>query len=242
MGRMIVIFCSLIAAAVFTLYSFWLPIKGKSTIEMINRLPLLISPSSYVYIFWFFLFIVLFIWAINYSKNRKSETFISTVQTVLFLLVMLFQIISIHLWNNEKLLYSSISIALQLLFLFALYLTYPMKGDFLKKRTPIAIYFGWTTFIFIINVCSLLLYHEWQGFGLSNALWVVIILTFATLVALHLRYHHYDIAYPLVFVWCFIGIAIANGFDELLVTTSSLFLSGVLIAGILFMKKNPARQ
>lgn len=242
MGRMIVVFGSLLVSAIFTLYSFWLPIQGKSTIEIINRLPLLIAPASYVYIFWFFLFIVLFLWAINYSKNRKSETFISPIQTILFFLIMLFQVVSIYLWNHEVLFYSSISIALQLLLLFALYLTFPMDGENLKKRIPIAIYFGWITFIFIINVCYLLLYHEWQGFGLSNALWVVIILTFATLVALHLRYHHYDIAYPLVFVWCFIGIAISNGFDELLVTTSSLFLSGVLIVGILFMKKNPARN
>ncbi|MFC5558839.1 hypothetical protein ACFPN4_06895 [Ureibacillus thermophilus] len=242
MGRMIVVFGSLIVSAIFTLYSFWLPIKGKPTIEMINRLPLLISPASYVYIFWFFLFIVLFLWAINYSKNLKSITFISPIQTILFFSIMVFQILSIYLWNNGALLHSSISILLQLLLLFALYLTYPMEGEYLKKRIPIAIYFGWTTFIFMINVCYLLLYHEWHGFGLSNALWVVIILTFATLVALHLRYHHFDIAYPLVFVWCFIGIAISNGFDELLVTTSSLFLSGVLIVGILFMKKNPARS
>lgn len=242
MGRMIVLFGSLIAAAIFTLCPFWMPVYGKSTIETINRLPLLISPASYVYIFWFFLFIVLFFWAINYSKNRNSETFITSAQTFLFLLVMLFQILSIYLWNHGVLLYSFLSIALQLLMLFALYLTYPMQGEYLKNRTPIAIYFGWTTFIFIIHGYYLLVYNEWNGFGLSNALWTVIILTFATLVALHLRYHHYDIAYPLVFVWCFIGIAMSNGFEELLVTTSSLFLSGVLIVGILFMKKNPARQ
>ena len=40
----------------------------------------------------------------------------------------------------------------------------------------------------------------------------------------------------------FLGIAIANGFNELLVTTASLFLSGVLIVGVLFMRKNPERH
>ncbi|TQE91198.1 hypothetical protein [Ureibacillus terrenus] len=242
MGRIIVIIGSLIVTTIFTLYTFWLPnIGDKSTIEIINRLPLLISPASYVYIFWFFLFIVLFIWAFSYSKNRKSESFVSPLQTILFFIAMLLQILSIYLWNKEMLFYSLICIGLQLFALFALYLTYPMQGDYLKKRMPIAIYFGWTTFIFIINACYLLVYNEWNRFGLSDALWAVIILTFATLVALHLRYHHHDIAYPLVFVWCFIGIAIANGFDELLVTTSALFLSGVLIVGVLFMKKNPVR-
>lgn len=85
MGRIIVIIGSLIVTTIFTLYTFWLPnIGDKSTIEIINRLPLLISPASYVYIFWFFLFIVLFIWAFSYSKNRKSESFVSPLQTILF--------------------------------------------------------------------------------------------------------------------------------------------------------------
>lgn len=242
MGRIIILICILTITALYTIFSFWLPIQGKSTIDIINRLPLLIAPATYVYIFWFFLFILLFVWAISDLKNRSSKTYITPIQTAIFVLVMVFQVLSTYFWNNEEFIISLILIGLQLFSLFSLYLTYPMQGEFLKKRIPIAIYFSWTTFIFIVHACYILLYNEWHGFGLSNALWVVIILTFATLVALHLRYHHYDIVYPLVFVWCFLGIAISNGFDELLVTTSSLFLSGVMVVGILFMKKNPVRS
>lgn len=242
MVRLFFIFCSLIFTSLFTLLTFWLPIQGQSTIDVINRLPLLIAPATYVYIIWLIVFILLFVWAISLFKNRRSLTFITPIQTIIFVLVMIFQATSIYFWNIEELIYSLWLIGLQLVFLFALYLTYPMDREHLKVRMPIAIYFSWTTFLFIINVCYLLMYNEWRGFGLSNALWVVIILTFLTAVALHLRYHHYDIAYPAVFVWCFVGIAISNGFYELLVTTSSLFLSGVLLVGILFMKKNPVRS
>lgn len=242
MGRLIILFVSLVVTALYTIFSFWLPIQGKSTIDIINRLPLLIAPATYVYFFWFILFILLFVWAISYVKNRSSKPLITPVQTSIFVLVMFFQVLSIYFWKKEEILISLILIGLQLISLFALYLTYPMQGEHLKTRIPIAVYFSWTTFLFIINACYILLYNEWHGFGLSNALWAVIILTIATLVALHLRYHHYDIAYPLVFVWCFLGIAISNGFNELLVTTSSLFLSGVIIVGILFMKKNPVRS
>lgn len=242
MVRLIFLFCSLILTSLFTLLTFWLPIQGQSTIDVINRLPLLIAPTTFVYIIWFFVFILLFVWAISHFKNRKSSTFITPIQTILFVLVMIFQVASIYYWNHEELVYSLWLVGLQLVSLFVLYLTYPLKNEFIKVRIPIAIYFSWTTFLFTINISSLLMYNEWRGFGLSNALWVVIILTFLTAVALHLRYHHYDIAYPAVFVWCFVGIAISNGFYELLVTTSSLFLSGVLVAGMIFMKKNPVRS
>ena len=95
MGRMIVIFCSLIAVIVYTLYSFWLPIEGKSTIEIINRLPILIAPATYVYIFWFFFLFFYLFGQLIIQKIVTSETFISPIQTILFLLVMIFQITSI---------------------------------------------------------------------------------------------------------------------------------------------------
>jgi hypothetical protein len=42
----------------------------------------------------------------------------------------------------------------------------------------------------------------------------------------------------LVFIWAFVGIAVRNGFEELLVSTAALFLSAVMLAGIIFMKKS----
>lgn len=79
--------------------------------------------------------------------------------------------------------------------------------------------------------------YQWSGFGISNALWAVIVMTVGTAIALHLRYHHFDVAYPIVFVWCYIGIAVQNGFDELLVTTAALFLAGVMIVGVFLIKR-----
>ena len=73
--------------------------------------------------------------------------------------------------------------------------------------------------------------------GLSDPLWAVIMLTFGTAVALHLRFHYDDILFPIIYIWAFIGIAFKNGFEELLVTTAALFLSGVLVVGIIFIKK-----
>ena len=92
------------------------------------------------------------------------------------------------------------------------------------------------------NTSFTLTAYEWNGFGLSNPLWAVILLTIGTGIALYIRYHHFDIAYPSVFIWAYLGIALHNGFDELLVTTAALFLCGVLLVGILFIKKNPVYQ
>lgn len=241
MSRLIIIFSSLIVAIIFTINAFWLQLNGQSTLEILNRLPVLITPAIFVFYIWFIIFILLILWGVNYIKLRESKNFISPIQTILFFLVVIFQITSLLSFHKEQFNSSLILNGLQLLLLFALYLTYPLKKEFLKLRFPIAVYFSWTTFLFILNICYILVYTEWQGFGISNALWAVIIMTIGTAIALHLRYHHFDIAYPLVFIWSYIGIAFANGFDELLVTTAAFFLSGVMIVGVLFMKKNPSR-
>ena len=79
---------------------------------------------------------------------------------------------------------------------------------------------------------------QWSGLGLSFSLWTVIFLTFGTATVMHLKYHYHDKFPAIIFTWSYLGIAVANGFNELLVTTAALFLSGVMIASIYLLKKN----
>ncbi|MEL3962419.1 hypothetical protein [Lysinibacillus endophyticus] len=241
MTRLFIILFSLTITMYFTLQAYLLKFNGKSTIDIINRLPLLFAPANYVYYLWLIVFIFLFLWANKYWSLRNTEKSITNLQTIFISCVMLLQIINLICWHYEYFLQSLILFFIQLLLMFALYLTYPLKNEMLRIRIPVAIYFGWSTYLFILQFCYILVYYGWEGFGLSNALWAVIVMTVGTAIALHLRYHYYDIIFPIIFIWCYIGIVIANGFDELLVSTAALFLSGVMIAGIFFMKKNPAR-
>ncbi|MFY3790945.1 tryptophan-rich sensory protein [Ureibacillus sp. MALMAid1270] len=239
MVRLMSILLSIIVAAVITLNAFLLKLNGYTTIEIINRLPVLFAPSDYVFLIWIFVYVFLFIWVFNYFKLRKDNQTVTNLQTILFVLTMLFQVTSILSWNYEQFILSLCLLGLQLVTLFILYLTYPLKTKSIQLRYPIAVYLGWTIFLFIFCICYVLVHIQWHGFGLSNALWCVFAMTIGAAIVLHLRYHHHDIASPIVFIWCYIGIAISNGFDELLVATAAIFLSGVMIVGILFMKKNP---
>jgi hypothetical protein len=107
------------------------------------------------------------------------------------------------------------------------------------ERLPVSVNMGWISVATITNVAYILTYFNWGGWGLSDQLWTVIMLTVGTALALHVRFHHSDIPFALVFVWAFIGIAVKHGTSELLVTTASLFLSGVIVTGVLLIKKRP---
>lgn len=240
MGRTILLFISVILVTFFIINAFWLQLNGYRTIDLIDRYPILFSPANFVYYIWFFIFIILFIWIINYFRLYKSGiSSISKLKTILFLLIAILQILSIWCWNSEQPILTIGFLFLQVISLFLLYLTYPLKTQQLKIRMPIAIYFSWTTYLFLLSICYYIVDIGWQGLGLSRPLWAVIIMTFGTAIALHFRYHYYDIAYPIIFIWCYIGIAVSNGMDQLLVTTAALFLIVVMITAIIFMKKNP---
>lgn len=241
MVRLIILSLSIIVGLLFTINAFWLQWNGVSTVEILNRLPVLFAPSNYVFLFWIVLFVFLIIWVLKYFQLHKgNQTPITSVQVFLSVFIVLFQISSIIFWHNEQFIISLILMGLQLILLFLLYLTYPLKKEAIQLRYPIAMYFSWTLFLFILYFCYLLVHIEWNGFGLSKALWAVLLMTLGVAIMMHLRYHHHDIVSPLVFIWCYVGIAISNGFDELLVSTAALFLSGVMIVGIIFIKKNPS--
>ncbi|MEO4055427.1 hypothetical protein [Solibacillus sp. CAU 1738] len=237
MGRILILFSFLLVMSAFTIQTFWRSLSGKSTIELINRLPLLFSPANYVYLCWLLIFASLVVWIVHCYKHRNSNS-VTSLQTTLFAISSIFLISFFIAWHNGQNGIAIFLFVLQLLSLFGLYITYPLTTENIKIRIPIALFLSWSLFFFITFMSYIIVYFNWHGFGLSNALWAVILLTFGTAIALHLRYHHFDIVAPIIFIWGYVGIAIQNGLEELLVTTAALFLCGVLIAGILFVKKN----
>ncbi len=240
MSRIIILCSTLLVMAALIIQTFWRNLRGHSTIELINRLPILLSPASYIYFCWILVFISLVMWIVHYYKHRNTGS-ITTLQSTLFFMTSIFLISFFFAWHNEQYVIAIFLFVLQLLSLFGLYLTYPLTTKTIKIRIPIALFFSWSLFFFTIFMSYIIVYFNWHGFDLSNALWAVILLTIGTAVALHLRYHHFDIVTPIIFIWGYSGIIIKHGFAELLVTTAALFLCGVLIVGILFMKKNRGR-
>ncbi|WP_332646182.1 tryptophan-rich sensory protein [Lysinibacillus sp. 54212] len=237
MGRRILLLISLLTMTAYTLTAIWLGINNATTITIIECLPLLFSPARFVYCFSFFLFASLFIFIWQTHKNRQSIFALSSKQTTLFIGTCFLQSLFFYEWHNEHLIIATISFVVSLISLFGLYITYPLNKESIQFRIPISLWLGWSLFFTLVIVSYMIMYYEWKGFGLSNGLWAVIMLSLGTAIALHLRYHHFDRVTPGIFIWCYVGIAITNGFDELFVTTAALFLCGVLATGIIFIRK-----
>lgn len=212
-------------------------ITDHTSIELLNRLPMLFIPANYVFFVspFIYAFLTLWIFGFAYKKSRKDHAVLN-VRMILFIVSAIFKIIWILLWQYEYFDWSIAALAVLLAILTALYFTYPKYENNFWQRMPISCYFGWTIFAFITNVNYILTLHEWSGWGLSTDLWTVVFLTFATAIALHFLYHYRDLPLNIMFMWAFVGIAVKNGFDALFVSSASLFLTAVIGVGLILIK------
>ncbi|WKA59558.1 tryptophan-rich sensory protein [Planococcus shenhongbingii] len=239
MFRILLMTIAFIAVIIVNALANILPINGQTTGEISNRVPVLFTPAGYVFSIWSLIYILLAIWIIGFWVRLKKGQVPSTKIALFFSLSALFNIIWLFLWHYEFFGSSIIAMIGYLLSLIGLYLQYGNEERSIMERFPISINFGWISIATIANISFVLTYYNWGGWGLSDQLWAVIMLTIATALALHIRFHYSDVPYALVFIWAFVGIAVKHGTDELLLTTASLFLCGVILTGILLIKKRP---
>jgi hypothetical protein len=87
-------------------------------------------------------------------------------------------------------------------------------------HVPFSIYLGWITVATIANVTSLLDWLNWGSWGISAEAWTVIMLIAATAIASAVGLTRGDVAYMLVIVWAFAGIAIKHNSTPTVATTA----------------------
>ncbi len=242
MGRFAIMVIALISVITVNALANILPLNNQTTGEISNRLPVLFTPAGYVFSIWSVIYVLLIVWLVGMWKKRQQDDVNYTKRSTLFIISCVLNIAWIYLWHYEKFLFTVVVMIGLLITLVLLYRTFPDSDNSIQSRLPISVYLGWISVATIANISYVLTYYEWNGWGLSDPLWAVIMMTIGTALALHIRYHHFDIAYVFVFIWAFIGIAVRNGLEELLVSTAALFLSAVMVAGIIFMKKSKSHS
>ncbi|WP_342514463.1 tryptophan-rich sensory protein [Sporosarcina sp. FSL K6-1522] len=229
MLRIMMMGLSLIAIGIVNVTTNTTPLNGQIIGSATNKLPVLFMPAGYVFIIWVIIYLLLIIWLYGFRQyHYNSPSSLQNRRTSLFVLSCLLTLAWILCWQYSFYSWTIITILALLLTLLILYFTYPKTDNQLFGRLPIGIFLGWVFILTITNVSYILTLHEWSGWGLSDPLWTVAYLTFATAVSLHFIYHHRDIALNSVFMWAFIGIAIHNGVNELFVSAAALFLTAVI--------------
>ena len=201
-----------------------LPINGKTAGELSDQYPNLFVPVGLTFSIWGVIYILLAIFVIYglivvTRKETKKSSFIGNIG-ILFFISCLANIGWIFAWHYEVVPLSLVLMLILLATLITIYLKLKIgKSD--SPRTekylvhlPFSVYLGWITIATIANVTALLVYLNWNAFGLGEPFWAVAVIIVGIGITLGVLLTRNDIFYCLVVDWALLGILLKRLADS----------------------------
>jgi len=218
-----------------------LPLGGKTTAELSDAYPNLFVPAGYVFSIWGVIYLLLLAFTVyQASPARRGEGFLSKIG-YLFALSCALNISWIFLWHYEYVIPSLLPMFALLISLILIYTRLdigrgsPSRGERLWVHLPFSVYLGWITVAPIANVVAALVSINWDGFGLSEVAWTVIMVAIAVVLTVVNTFTRGDVGYALVIVWALGGIAVKQMAIQAIVTAAGLGI--IIVLASLFVKK-----
>ncbi|MBN1280450.1 MAG: hypothetical protein JXA00_02255 [Candidatus Thermoplasmatota archaeon] len=239
-----------------------LPLNGKTTQELSDSLPNLFVPAGLTFSIWSIIYILWIVFALYQirdfiKKDNVDMPFLHKI-SVLFILSCVANSAWIFLWHYQQVGLSLLMMLLLLLSLLAIYLrlnigkTSVSLTERLCVHLPMSVYLGWITVATIANVTAFLVSIGWDGFGITELSWTILVISVGVLITLLMLLLRKDIAYSLVVLWALLGIYLKRttpGFSNSDVATTTLVAMIIIAVGILLIivsqllqkKKSPGK-
>jgi hypothetical protein len=214
-------------------------IGNKTTADISNAYPTLITPAGYVFSIWSVIYILLGVFVVFQAlPNQKGKGYQRRIGW-LFVLSSLINIAWLFLWQFEYLSLSVVLMFLLLATLIAIYLRLDIGKSAASLREklavhlPFSVYLGWIIIASIANVAVTLVSLGWNGFGISQETWATLIIIIALLITLLVITTRKDVAYGLVIIWALLGIAVNQSAHQSVVTAAEISAVVIVIALVL---------
>ncbi len=219
-----------------------IPINGQNTGEVSDSYQNLFAPAAITFSIWGLIYLLLAIYTLYQIFFYKNEKNLKKVGIV-FSISSLANTAWIFSWHYDIIILSMILMLVLLISLIMINLT--LKDEVNVVVTiPFSVYFGWITVATIANATTLLVSINWNGFGISEEIWSVVVILVGMVIGTVTMLRLKDIAYGLVLVWAYIGILIkhmsASGFNneyKSIVTTTSISIVIFIIALVYIIVK-----
>jgi hypothetical protein len=193
-----------------------LPLNGMNTGEVSNLYPNLFAPAGITFSIWGLIYLLLagfVLYQFGAFKGNESTYREDLIQEIgpYFAISSLANAAWIFAWHFRMI---GVSVVLMLIILYCLavivvqiskYDLFPTREKIFVKL-PFSVYFGWITVATIANITALLVSLGWDGWGISQQTWTVIILFVGLIIASVTMLKNKDIAYGLVILWAYAGI------------------------------------
>lgn len=210
--------------------------NGTSQKDISDKYMTLISPAPFTFSIWGVIYSLLLVTLIYLFVKRKDQRVSKLVLLIspLFIASSLFNMGWIVAFSYERLGVSTLLI-FGLLFSLLIIVERIYKNRFEFPSTlaglSFTFYGSWVFIATIVNISLFLVQLEWNGFGLSDSVWTLIVLGIAIAFVLFYLARFKNAAFPIPLAWAFFGIysSYANGRLD---PSLSTVIQGVLLAGI----------
>ncbi|ADE35657.1 hypothetical protein [Methanohalophilus mahii] len=192
-----------------------LPINGITTGQISDSYPNLFAPAGWAFAIWGLIYLLLAGYTL-YQLGVFQGTATSVKTGLLSKIGIIFSISSIanaawiFAWHYQIIPLSLILIVVILVCLILINQRINREQLSATEKLfiglPFSVYFGWITVATIANATILLVSWNWQGFGLAEPIWTVIIIVLGFLIGALTMLKNRDIAYGLVIVWAYAAI------------------------------------
>jgi len=196
-----------------------LPINGQSTGQVSDSYPNLFAPAGITFAIWALIYVLLAAYAIYqtdlFQKNQSvlKKNFLDKIG-IYFSISSVANAVWIYSWHYHIIILSMLLMIMILLCLISI-LNLIIKADLSNTdkifvRLPFSVYFGWITVATIANATVLLVSMGWDGFGISQVVWTIIMILAGAGIGLAAMLKNKDIAYGMVIVWAYGGILLKH--------------------------------
>ncbi len=221
---------------------------GATVGEVSARFENYFTPAGYAFSIWSLIYITLFAFVIYQGRslfNSKKDDEVVMQVGWWFVLTCIFNCLWLITWVSGLTGMSVLIMILLLLSLIQVIFRTNMemtKAPFSKivfVWWPFSLYSGWITVALIANIAAWLTKIGWNGWGISEITWTVILIIVAAVINLTITWTRNMREFALVGVWGLIAIAVANwGQAPAVVYTTMISAVIVLISSGIHGLKN----
>ena len=244
--RQILVVLATLATIVVNGLANALPINGLGTGEISDMFDVFFVPAGYVFSIWGLIYLGLLAYSVYQALPAQRENAALQKIGYLYIWSSVANIVWLFFWHYLLFPLTLLAMLVILGLLIAIYLrldigrTQVSTAEKWLVHVPFSIYLGWITVATIANVTSLLDYLGWNGWGISPQVWAVIMLLAAVVISGIMSFTRADIAYSLVLIWAFVGIAVKHQGTALVATSAwaaSILVGILLVVGVVFNRR-----
>lgn len=228
--------------------------NGQTIGEVSAKYPALFTPAGITFSIWGIIYLGLTAFCIYHLVKAYKEPARHEANEDLQRLGFLFMLNNLATgawtiaWVSEQLVLSVVLMLIQLITLLLIHLRLDIfdrsrsTTSLWFTQVPLSLYYGWIIIATVANISAALVGLGWDGFGLSEGLWTMIMIVEATLIVVFVVFSRSNPVVGLVGIWALYGIILKHrelGIAESpqIITTAWICLAVVaLVVGLVLFR------